>query len=263
MQAPEDLTAIARAFVDARRSWTPIPDFPGTPPTTIADAYRVQDLALAMGMRPVGGWKVGRINPPDDAILGANRLSGPIFADAIVSAGDDAPEMPVFDRGFAAAESEFVFRLKLPEDRSIPTSDEQTLAWVSEARIGIEIASSPYPAVNDDGPCVTICDHGNNAGLVLGASIAPSMWLALREVETETMVNGRSLARTTAASMLDGPLGAVRFLLANLQSRGIAPVDGWWISSGAVTGVHEVQPGDVVNARFHGIGEVCSRISAG
>ena len=50
--------------------------------------------------------------------------------------------------------------------------------------------------------------------------------------------------------MLDGPVGAVRFLLENLAARGIALQAGQWVSSGAVTGVHPVKPGDVVETRF-------------
>ena len=61
--------------------------------------------------------------------------------------------------------------------------------------------------------------------------------------------------------MLDGPLGAVRFLLRNLAQRRIELRSGWWISSGAVTGVHQVRPGDRLSARFEGIGEVSCEIA--
>ncbi len=267
MQAADNDSAIAQAFVDARRKSAPIKLFPGMAPVDLDHAYRIQDAALAIWNRPVGGWKVGRINPPDDSILGANRLIGPIFADSIVDhAGHDGeiapPAMPVFSGGFAAAEAEFMISLRVREGEALPSSNEEVLAWVNEIRIGIEIASSPYALINEDGPCVTVSDHGNNAGLVLGRPIPPEYWYRLKDIEVETLVNGISLATTTTATMLDGPLGAVRFLLANLKSRGIAPLDGWWVSSGAVTGVHEVSPGDHVCARFAGQGEIACTIAA-
>ena len=61
--------------------------------------------------------------------------------------------------------------------------------------------------------------------------------------------------------MLDGPFGAVRFLLGNLTQRGIAPEAGWWVSSGAITGVHTVASGDEVTATFADIGTVSAKIA--
>jgi 2-keto-4-pentenoate hydratase len=109
---------------------------------------------------------------------------------------------------------------------------------------------------------VTISDHGNNAGLVLGPPVARERWNDLRTIEVETSVAGQVVGSASAATMLDGPVGAVRFLLGNLAERGIEPQGGWWISSGAVTGVHGVSPGDRLSARFTGIGEVSCRIAA-
>jgi 2-keto-4-pentenoate hydratase len=252
----------ARAFVEARKTGQALAAYPGERPLDLAQAYRVQDVALSLWQRPIGGWKVGRINSPDDERLGANRLSGPIFADAIVDGTAAEPALPVFADGFAAGEAEFLLRIRIPQDSRLPRDDAETLDWIDEVRIGLEIASSPYPGINEDGPCVTISDHGNNAGLVLGPPVARERWNDLRTIEVETSVAGQVVGRASAATMLDGPVGAVRFLLGNLAERGIEPQGGWWISSGAVTGVHGVSPGDRLSARFTGIGEVSCRIAA-
>ncbi|MEO5706373.1 MAG: 2-keto-4-pentenoate hydratase [Alteraurantiacibacter sp.] len=254
--------AIAAALVDARRNRVALTAFPGEPPQDLTSAYAVQDSALGIWNKRIGGWKVGRINAPDDARLGANRLAGPIFADSIVDAESAEPPMPVFTGGFAAGEAEFMLRLAPPAGATaMPADDAETLAWIDAVRIGIEIASSPYAAINDDGPCVTISDQGNNAGLVLGLPVARELWPRIAEIEVETLVDGQSVGTATTATILDGPLGAVRFLLGNLASRGIVPEAGWWISSGAVTGVHPVAVGQQVAARFAGIGEVRCRIT--
>ncbi|HSX57260.1 MAG TPA: 2-keto-4-pentenoate hydratase, partial [Sphingomonas sp.] len=39
------LDAIAEAFVTARRTATGLPDYPGTPPASLDDAYAIQDRA--------------------------------------------------------------------------------------------------------------------------------------------------------------------------------------------------------------------------
>lgn len=252
---------IARAFVEARRSGRAIDAYPGVPPTTLAQAYAIQDAALELWDRPVGGWKVGKINSPLDKSLGANRLVGPAFEDSILDLRDGPAITPVFAGGFAAAEAEFMLRLAPRSGASVPKNNEEAMEWVDTIRLGIEIASSPYRFINRDGPCVTISDHGNNFGLVLGQEVPRAQWSSLDTIEVKLETNGEVLGVATTATMLDGPFGALRFLLQNLVSRGIPLRNGWWVSSGAITGVHDVIPGDRVTATFADLGTVHAEIA--
>src|SRR3546814_21073868 len=80
-------------------------------PRTMADAYAIQDAAIALDGRRIGGWKVGRIAPGLVDHYGGDRLIGPIFADEIVDARDGpVPAMGVYPGGFAAAEAEVLLR---------------------------------------------------------------------------------------------------------------------------------------------------------
>ena len=245
---------IADAFVQARRTGEAIATYPGQKPADLAAAYAIQDAALSIWDRTVGGWKVGKINPPSDALLGANRLIGPAFTDQIFEEGDPQAHFTIFRGGFAAAEAEFMLRLA-PKDGPLPTNREEAMEWVDEVRIGIELASSPYANINVDGPCVTVSDHGNNAGLLLGKPVPKDIWPKLDEIEVTLEIEGEIAGRATTATMLDGPFGAVAFLLGNLTKRNIPLKAGWWVSSGAITGVHDVKLGDKVVARFAGLGE--------
>lgn len=249
-----DIRAIAEAFVEARRSARGLPEYPGRAPADMAGAYRIQDAALEIDGRSVAGWKVGRINPPLDAQLGTNRLAGPIFADTVVS--EDAAEMPVFADGFAAAEAELLLHIASGKARARPATDAETRAVIDEVRLGIEIASSPYPGINNDGPPVTASDFGNNHGLVIGAALEGWQDIDLCAIPVRTLIDGEEVGAATAATMLDGPYGAVRFLLANLAERGIDISGGTWVSSGAITGVHPVVPGQRVEAVFGTHGSV-------
>jgi 2-keto-4-pentenoate hydratase len=253
----------ARAFVEARKAGRSLAAYPGERPQDLVGAYRIQDAALALWeSRAIGGWKVGRIKPPDDARLGTDRLAGPIFADTIVDGVASEPVLRVFADGFAAGEAELLLRLRVPPGGRPPRNGVEALGWIDDVRIGLEIASSPYTGINADGACVTVSDHGNNAGLVLGAQVTRERWGELRSIEVETHIGGDAVGRASVATMLDGPLGAVRFLLGNLAERSIEPEPGWWISSGAITGVHPIKPGDRLSARFIGIGEISCRIEA-
>ena len=78
----------------------------------------------------------------------------------------------------------------------------------------------------------------------------------LAAVPVATQIDGAVVGEATAATMLDGPYGAVRFLLANLIGRGIDVSGGLWVSSGAVTGVHQAVVGQSVSASFGDLGTV-------
>lgn len=253
--------AIAAAFVRARHLATALTSYPGPRPRDLAAAYRIQDTAIALDGRAVRGWKVGRINPPEDARLGADRLAGPAFEGAMFDGGDD-PNVPVFDGGFAAAEAEFMLHVAPGRGGPAPRSNGEAMALIDDVRIGIEIASSPYVGINADGPTVTASDFGNNGALVLGPPLAGWRDLDLCTIPVRTEIDGETVGEATAATMLDGPYGAVRFLLNNLAARGIGWANGLWVSSGAVTGVHPIRVGQETTAFFGDFGSVSCRISA-
>jgi len=248
-----DANATARAFVEARNGGYALPDYPGTPPATLAAAYDVQDRALALVAAGAGGrvagWKVGKIAPPVD---GADRLAGPIFAAAVVEAADgDVPAMPVFGDGFAAAEAEWLLRIgTAPEPGRTRWTNRQARDLIDAVCVGIEVASSPYPGINDGGPAVTVSDFGNNNGLVVGASLPDWRTAGIEDWRVTLEIDGAVAGDAKAADMLDGPFGAARFLFEHAAERGLTLEPGQWISSGAVTGVHPVRPGAAVTARF-------------
>lgn len=241
---------IAQAFVNARRGARGLSEYPGIIPATLAEAYAIQDHAIALQRVPVAGWKVGRINPPLDEHFGTNRLAGPIFADRVVPAGPDVV-MPVFADGFAAAEAEYLLRIGTPPEpwkRSFTPGEAKAL--IGAVHVGIEVASSPYARINIDGPTVTISDFGNNHGLVVGPEVPGWQDDAFLGWTVRLDIDGETAGEARADQMLDGPFGAAAFLFELAAARGIALAPGQWISSGAVTGVHEMRPGSRAVASF-------------
>lgn len=247
-QFADEARRIAKAFVEARRAGQALAHYPGTIPSTLDAAYQVQDFAIDCDGRQVGGWKVGRINPPQD---GVDRLAGPIFADSIFEANGASVEMPIFAHGFGAAEAEFLLRFgKAPPAGKRRFTEGEAADLIDAVHVGIEIASSPLPTINELGPTVTISDYGNNNGLVIGGAIPDWREADINAWPVELLINGEVIGAAKAETMLDGPVGAVRFLLELMAERGIAIEPGQWVSSGAVTGVHPVKAGDAVIARF-------------
>jgi 2-keto-4-pentenoate hydratase len=229
----------ASAFVQARLSAQAIATYPGGMPDAPSDAYAIQDQAINAWPEPVFGWKVGRINGDDIGRYGTDRLAGPIFPSQIVVAGGSCIDMPVFLNGFAAVEGECVIIAgdDAPTGKTDWTRDE-AIELIGAIHAGIEIASSPFPGINDFGPLVTISDFGNNFGLVIGDEIPNWQKLALHEWRFETLLDGVSLGSATPDSIPGGPVESFRFMLENAARRGLPLRKGAPISTGAITGVH-------------------------
>lgn len=251
MRATDEQKNVARAFVAARDKKTPLTFYPGAMPQTMADAYAIQDAAIALDGRTVGGWKVGRVAPELVDHYGDNRLTGPIFADEIVeAAAGEVPDMPVYAGGFAAGEAEILLKFGTVEERDYDLASVRDC--IAEVRTGIEIASSPFSGINSHGPAVTASDYGNNKGLVLGPPILDWGSADLIRMPVEFAIDGETIGAATMETMLDGPFGSAAFLIRTLRARGIAIAPGTWLSAGAITGVHPIRPGQRAEARFDG-----------
>jgi 2-keto-4-pentenoate hydratase len=247
--AEEIQERIARAFVAARKGAYALPDYPGPPPTSLVEAYAIQDHAIALWDDDIVGWKVGRIPPPQDAAFGTTRLCGPIFAAGLADAAD-RPALTVFTGGFGAIESEFLFKLGDVPAGKTEWSLDAALAVVDAVHLGFEVASSPFPGINALGSAVTISDFGNNNGLVIGPALTDWRDRALDRWPVTTLIDGVEIATGCASSFPDGSAGSVRALLENLAARGIVPPPGTWVSTGAVSGVHQIAAGQSAIARF-------------
>lgn len=247
MLATPEQENIARAFLAARAEKTPLTLYPGAMPQSMADAYAIQSAAIDFDGRQIGGWKVGRIAPDLVERFGGERIAGPIFADEIAA---DGAAMPVYARGFAAAEAEVLLCLGDVGDRDHDIASVRDC--ILDVRTGIEIASSPFPDINRHGPAVTASDYGNNKGLVLGPPIADWRDRDLITMPVEMTIDGVSVGRATMETMLDGPFGSALFLIRTLRARGIAIAPGTWVSAGAITGVHEITVGQRAEALFDG-----------
>jgi 2-keto-4-pentenoate hydratase len=242
---------IAARFLAARRSAEGLSDYPGLLPATLDEAYAIQDRAIAGWGKPVIGWKVGRINPPLSERFGADRLAGPIFASETVAGDGREPNMPVFGQGFAAGEAEFLLRIgRAPASGKTRFTLEEAADLIDAVYAGIEIASSPLEPINRIGPVAVISDFGNNNGLVIGRKIPDWRASGFEEWAVETLIDGASVGTGRATGFPDGAIGSARFLFELMAHRGIALEPGQWISSGAVTGVHDAKPGQRVEARF-------------
>jgi len=253
---------IARAFVDARRAGRFLSPYPGPMPATLAEAYQIQDEAIAAWPDRIAGWKLGRIKSPLDQQYGAGRLAGPIFSRNIWQAGAEPTRFPVIDGGFAAVEAEYIIQLGADAPDRGDWTSASVIPLVGRVLMGVEIAGSPFPGINEHGPAVTASDFGNNAGLILGGEI--SGWRdRLMDLICTVAIDGEIVGKGGAVDIPGGPLDSLAFLLNLLHARGRRLEAGQLISTGAATGVHQISIGQASVADFGADGTItCEAVAA-
>ncbi|MGB3167598.1 MAG: 2-keto-4-pentenoate hydratase [Alteraurantiacibacter sp.] len=238
---PPGLAQVSAELVRARALACALPGPPSGLPETLEDAYRIQDCSIADWDGAVAGWKVGGVPPDYVERFGETRLAGPIFAASVQTVAEgEVARMPVFAGGFAAIEPEFVFQLGASEQ------DDRLF-------IGAEIASSPIPDINSYGPVAVICDFGNNNGLLLGAEIRD--WKSIdAAARVTTYIDEEMIATKSLADFRTDALAALAFLRTLANARGYPLTEGTYVSSGAITGVHEAPVGARSQLDFGALG---------
>lgn len=258
--AATDPNSIAEGFTSARSQARAIERFPGEVPADLAAAYRAQAAAITRWPDQIIGWKVARVPPAFANQYPDERLIGPAFARNVhwVNEGQVA-NCPVFEGGFAAVEAEIVIVVAndTPSDHREWTADNVG-ELIRSVHIGVEVASSPLATLNDLGPGAVISDFGNNWGVVVGPEIRE--WRALESIDVETLIDDSSVGRGKVV-MRTGPLGALAFTLNKRAAQGATLRAGDVISTGMITGVHDVRIGQRSRHAFAGCGEVRVQIT--
>ena len=252
---------IARTLTAARRAARCLAGFPGRLPDTLAEAYAIQEAAIGLWPDPaVAGWKVGRVPESLQPILGADRVSGPIFEGAVWTAeSGQVVDFPVFPGGFAAVEAEFVIRVGADTDPAKTSyTDAEVRALVGSVCLGVETAGSPMAAINEIGPLAVASDFGNNAGLILGPDLG-SWRDDIADIGIEVAIDGAVVGRGAAASIPGGPLASRKFTAEHCARRGRPLQAGPLISTGAATGVHDISIGQSARLTFGAAGEILCR----
>lgn len=252
---------IAKRFVTARQTGEALPAFPGPLPPDLAAAYACQDAAIELVQDAIAGWKVGLIGKDAAAVFKHDRLAGPIFSSSVrESRAGETVGFPVFKGGFAAVEAEFLLRLgrDAPEGQRQWTR-AQARELVAEVHVGVETAGSPLATINDLGPTAIVADFGNNAGLIVGPVLPRWRTTPVEHWHCETFVDGAGVGRGHAGVPPGGPFESLRFLLELCARRSRALKAGAWVSTGAITGVHEVVAGQTARVAFGDAGEVHCR----
>lgn len=249
---------IAKAFVRARRAARALPAFPGALPADMAAGYSVQEAAIPLWGEEIAGWKAGKIPPELVVELGAERVIGPVFRGNVWKKTGEPTPLPVIEGGFAAVEAEYIYRLGRDADpgRSDWTP-ETVLDLVEDELVGVEFAGSPLATINVLGPRVVASDFGNNAGLILGASVPD--WRSRGDdwPPVETHVAGKRVGTGAPSTVLPGgPATALAFVANLCAQRGRPLTRGQLVTTGAASGIHDIRAGETARIVFADLDEI-------
>jgi 2-oxo-3-hexenedioate decarboxylase len=219
-------------------------------------ARRIRDLREARGERPVGR-KIGFTNRAAWADL---KVSAPIWGYMYAATTHDLePSARASLAGLSEPriEPEIVIGLAEPPT---PDMDERELArcvaWVAH---GFEIVRTVYPGWKFL-PADAVAAFGMHGALWIGprhpfAERASAWARELPACEVELFRNGVVSERGRGANVLDGPLAALRALVAELAADANNPplAAGEIVTTGSLTRATPIEPGEVWETRMSGI----------
>lgn len=230
------------------------------PAIRLANAYRIarmiSDLRATRGERPVGR-KIGFTNRSAWPKFGARApIWGYVYSTTVHDLG---PSSRARLAGLAEPriEPEIVFGLA---GSPTPGMDERALAgciaWVAH---GFEIVQSIYPGWTPL-PEDAVVGFGMHASLWIGARRPfperSREWIGeLPAFEVELFRNEETIARGNGADVFDGPLTALRSLVALLAADDHNPplTAGEIVTTGSLTRAPPIAPGEVWTTRVAGI----------
>jgi len=246
----------ARLLLDARARGVRLAQLPhALRPRDSAHAEAICEAMAAGFERPLGGWKIGCIDPRAPTKLGLEGpFCGRIPARLIYRSGAHLPWRELMR---PVVEAEIALRLArdLPA-RSTPWSREDIAAAVDAALPAIEIPESRLQDDHALGWLGMVADQGYAGRLICGSGIAGWRGLDLAGQAVTLRIDGQEVAHGSGARAMGHPLDALVWLANHRSRRGDGLEAGQIVSTGSLTGIHWTRPGAHVVAEYPGLGQV-------
>lgn len=250
-----DIETIAKILADARKQSCRLPDYPCACPTSVNEAYVIQDATTIAMESPVVGWKVGVTSEAARKLLGVSEpISGPLLEDYVFDSG---VAIHVSWEDLRIVEAEIGFRMKVdlvPRDR--PYLYEDILISIATVHPVFELANKRLPGTAKDAPEWIIADGSLNQAFVVGDAVdfQPGMNLATEAVTVD--VDGSPFSNGVGSNALGDPIAVITWLANHLSARGITLRKDDLVATGLICDVLFGEPGTLVTASFANIGTV-------
>lgn len=224
-------------------------------PRDLDEATLMQDAAAdRIGQRCVG-WKLGLTNTHAQTTLGfPHPFTGRLFAD-MVQRSPARFSMAQFVQPLMETEIAFRMGSGLPP-RNSAYEEEEVLAAVETALVGVEIADSrtsgtwPFPIP------VLAADNGATGGFVVGPDIPDWRKRALEAIPATLEFDGTQVSGPVAEAARTLPIPVLVWGINALSRRGIGVQAGDIIATGSTCVPRTFNSPVTAVARFEGLGEI-------
>ena len=115
---------------------------------------------------------------------------------------------------------------------------------------GVEIAASPWRAIDTGGPLPVVADVGNNNGFILGPRIENWRQRDWADLAVSMQENGAAAVTGTGADLPATPLACMVFLAGHLAERGRTLKAGDMVTTGNVAGAWRPEIGSILRYEF-------------
>ena len=224
-------------------------------PSSVSEAYRIQESLIVVGGWGTVGWKVGATNEKARTLLGLSEpFSGRLLNHTCFATGSG---LSLAGGRSALVEGEIAFRLGT---RLVASEAPFDRTRVSSAIISlipaIEVVSPRFAEGLDAGGLATIADNGAHGAFITG--VERQRWDAeiLTDEAVSLTINGEIEAEGTPANVLGHPLDSLVWLANHAAARGEDLVPGEIVTTGSCFGLTWAGPGDRVSVHFATFGTV-------
>lgn len=250
---------IAGAIVSARKSLKKMENYPGAAPADLAEALAIQDAIIAAYDEPVAGWKIGCTSTAAQAALGTDGpFFGPVIGSRFFASGATVETCP---DSLRVVEPEIALHLcQAIVPRDTPYTVDEVMAAVDTAHPSLEVIDRRLPGGFEDGVLWHVADCGLNDALVLGECRAGVPVESLPDIRVEARVNGEIISTGVGRNALDGAEEALLWIANAFSRLGRTLEAGQVVTTGLVTGIFAVEPGDEVEAVYDDLGTVSVRV---
>jgi 2-keto-4-pentenoate hydratase len=233
-------------------------------PLTRAQGYAVQALLEPRSSRPPAGWKIAATSVAGQKHINVSGpLAGRVFTERV---HQNDSTLSLTGNQMSVAEAEFVFSMARPaEPRVEPYTVEETMTFVGELYLGIEVPNSRFTHYVAAGEAQIIADNACAHQFVLGPRVE-ARWrqfdLARHRVHASVTGRARQYEREgVGANVLGDPRIALTWLVNELSANGIALAANQFVTTGTCLVPLEIQAEDTVSVDFGEFGRVgCSFI---
>lgn len=259
---PDAIDDAVNALREARNARTPIAGLPeGCRPETVSDGYAIQDGFIRAWPDGVAGWKVGATSAMAQQMFSVSEpFCGPVFRAAVFQTPARPPARDFPIRGM---ECELAFRLGTALPGRPGGHDRDSVGGAVAAVIpAIEVVSTRFRALQGHGVAEVVADGAANGALVLGEERTDWRSLDLAAVTAVATVDGAEQGRGDGSLVLGHPLAALAWLADHLAARGKPLTAGMVVTTGTMTGIQWLEPGQEGVGDFGELGRVSVRFEA-